>query len=338
MVLVWGDLKSEIPNDFRDILGENDLRRAFSDFVKTLEDAYRQQKKLKRVQTQDTLDKLLDKFRSLLESMVRDNYGINENTKFRDLRGKLENNELYVNICKLLEENKDLPLTGDTHDVFKSVLKYAIARQKDDTNIIWDYLTLFQLRVTTDTTFDEFKQLLKSAAAVGSEEEEEGEDVLPTSLSKYDPRDKKLVVMHLRALINERSNGLVQAFKSVQDDAIKAKEEENRKLKKKFDSYLDVLSECYYRSDHVGTTFDEAKDTLSKYREFEDLTKEQRKSLFDNYMDELERRYKEKKKSMSELAKKTDDSSDSDDSVDKKSKKRKKHKEKKDKQEKKSRR
>ena len=153
---MWGDIKSEIPNDIRSILEENELRRTFSDFVKTLEEEYRQQKKLKRIQAQTSFDKLLDAFRSLLESMVRDNYIINENSKWRDFREKLESNDLYKSICTLLEENKDLSLTGDVHDVFKSVQKYAIARLKDDTNIIWDYLALFKISITPETTFDEF--------------------------------------------------------------------------------------------------------------------------------------------------------------------------------------
>jgi hypothetical protein len=65
--------------------------------------------------------------------------------------------------------------------------------------------------------------------------------------------------------------------------------------------YLDLLSECFYRSDHVGIPFEEARAKLEKYREYTDLTKPQRISLYENYMDELSRRYKEKQKSMQTL-------------------------------------
>ena len=80
-------MKSEILNcvsndadiQFPSILDENDLRRAFSNFVDELEHKQKQEKRLRRITRQKELDKLLDKFRELLESMVNNNYIININ-------------------------------------------------------------------------------------------------------------------------------------------------------------------------------------------------------------------------------------------------------------------
>ena len=102
-----------------------------------------------------------------------------------------------------------------------------------------------------------------------------------------------------------------------------------------FNRYLDLLSELFYRSDHVGIPFEEAKGRIEKYREYEDLTKSQRLSLYENYMDELARRYKEKQKSMEKRLTQEDETSErlgsDDETSDVDAKKNKKKRSKKDK-------
>jgi hypothetical protein len=69
-------------------------------------------------------------------------------------------------------------------------------------------------------------------------DQEEGEDLV---LPPYNPRDKSILILYLRVIGIERPYALHHAYKIVIDDLRVAKEEENKKLKRKFDR----LSEYY---------------------------------------------------------------------------------------------
>ena len=125
---IWADMKSDILQfatkdhpDIRNVLEENDLRRTFTAFIDNLEYKYKQEKKLKRMQIQSKLDKLLQDFRLYLEKFVNNNYAINEETRWKDFvpQNKLEQTEVYSNIMTLLNENKDLDLHGDCRQIFQ---------------------------------------------------------------------------------------------------------------------------------------------------------------------------------------------------------------------------
>ena len=68
----------------------------------------------------------------------------------------------------------------------------------------------------------------------------------------------------------------------IEEVAIKAK-----KQRKYEDRYLDLLDDYYYRSDHVGLQWDEAKADLCRHSAYLDLSRELRKSLFLTHMQEL---------------------------------------------------
>ena len=71
-------------------------------------------------------------------------------------------------------------------------------------------------------------------------------------------------------------------------DAAEEHKEEQRRMVRKMERFSQLLEEYYYRSDHVGVSWSEAKKSLSKHSAYEDLPKAERKRLFKEYMAALE--------------------------------------------------
>jgi hypothetical protein len=78
--------------------------------------------------------------------------------------------------------------------------------------------------------------------------------------------------------------------------------EELRKSQvKKEEKFRRLLEDYYYRSDHIDTSWSDAKKDLSKHSVYDSLSKTDKKRLFAEHIDSLKEKMHSKRKSMESL-------------------------------------
>eukprot|EP00597_Dinobryon_sp_UTEXLB2267_P017114 CAMPEP_0201108498 /NCGR_PEP_ID=MMETSP0812-20130820/61864_1 /ASSEMBLY_ACC=CAM_ASM_000668 /TAXON_ID=98059 /ORGANISM="Dinobryon sp., Strain UTEXLB2267" /LENGTH=1019 /DNA_ID=CAMNT_0047369973 /DNA_START=23 /DNA_END=3082 /DNA_ORIENTATION=+ len=105
-------------------------------------------------------------------------------------------------------------------------------------------------------------------------------------------------VNQLRKLLLERHATLAILFKEQKAKAVAEYEEEQRFIRKMEGRFLSLLEDCFYLSDHVGTSWDDAKKVLQKRSAYDSVGKTDRKRLFQKHMENLAAKMESKAKSI----------------------------------------
>lgn len=80
--------------------------------------------------------------------------------------------------------------------------------------------------------------------------------------------------------------------------AVSEREEELRREKRQEDKFRSLLDEYFYRSDQLGTSWEEAKKLLERRSAYDAVSKAERRRLFSEHIEDLARRMEAKTKSM----------------------------------------
>ena len=129
--------------------------------------------------------------------------------------------------------------------------------------------------------------------------EEEGEEVEDTMT-----RSREVCSSKLQDMLSKRPANLQIIFDDLVADAMEEYKEEQKRVARKTERFMQLLEEYFYRSDHVDTTWSDAKKCLSKHSAYDDLPKAERKRLFKEYMAELETKVPSKLKDDTDIGKK----------------------------------
>lgn len=155
------------------------------------------------------------------------------------------------------------------------------------------------------------KELLKLETEEGEEIEEgqesnNNEEVHPSringSLVSSTFGDPALAA--LQSIILSRPHSLHFIYLDMLDKVVEEYETNLKHQKKAEDNYLKLLQDYFYLSDHVGISWEDAKLQLSKRSAYENLSKHDRKRLFEEYMSGLSHKLEAKANAMRLLSSK----------------------------------
>ena len=271
---VWSEHKAEIINlivkepELR-ALEESDARRCFNDMVDKVESAFRQQRKLKKISIQEALSRQLSAFRDSLRDLVKQGViEIDANTRWKELTSfpAVQNDASYKEVLALMDGDGDedwsaraLGLSGDPRDVFLDVQKEVADSFKVDKSLIREFIVDNRLDVTSTTAFADFKNSICDIASVKEVQTErstssfmaaeEGEEIEEPDSMRH--AGSKSAPSQLRQLLVARPHTLEKIFASVRDEIILEEGEHVKRARRREDKYNSLLSELFYRSDHV---------------------------------------------------------------------------------------
>ncbi len=256
-----------------DALSEADKRRTLMDYVTDLQ----KKEEEKRVQERDERRKAeaedREAFRKLLESKIKKGE-IGMESIWRDVRELLEEME-----CLEYKAMQKQPLRV-TRDVFEVLSDNMLREFRLDQNILRSYFEEKDFVVDEDTELKEVEALLVK----------EEEDV-------------KIV-----ELLGERHRNVVLAHRNLVERAERDRRYREKVERDRENRYLELLEDLYYRSDHVGITWDDAQDRLDRNSSHipRDLSVETQKRLFKEHMSGLRKLMEEKAARMKALRKERD--------------------------------
>ncbi len=256
-----------------DALSEADKRRTLMDYVTDLEKMEEEKRLKERDERRKAEGEDREAFRKLLESKINEGE-IGMESKWHDMRQLLEDMD-----CPEYKALQKQPLRA-ARDVFEILSDNMMREFRLDQNLLRSYFEEKDFVVDEDTELKEVEALL-------AKEEE----------------DVKIV-----ELLGERHRNVVLAHRNLVERA-----ERDRRYREKIEldrenRYLELLEDLYYRSDHVGITWDDAQDRLDRNSSHipRDLSVGTQKRLFKQHMSELRKLMEEKAARMKALRKERD--------------------------------
>jgi len=104
---------------------------------------------------------------------------------------------------------------------------------------------------------------------------------------REDTKYKKFI-RHIASGESEFPDSVKIIFDQLHTKEIERYERYQKEMKKKIEDFEDILTEYYYRSDHIGTSWEKAKKQLQKRSAYKRLGDDElAKSTFDAYMAKL---------------------------------------------------
>ena len=336
----WADMKGVLLQrtqgpDFKAI-NEADIRKHFEEFLKKQEAVFKEKERLEREEMERELLARKEPFKRELLTLAHDGK-INVNSRWRDLLEQcgIDAWDSYQRLLSFYQSKdvRAVGITGEARDAFDSILADVRSDFKADKRVVKDFLYDTQVDVVKDTPFsvlaDAVRKFINDVAeksykattsttttsasssssssssskglvmtAAGSTEEE-GEEVEDTLT-----RSREVCSTKLQDMLSKRPANLQIIFDDLVADAIEEYKEEQKRLARKIERFVQLLEEYFYRSDHVDTTWSDAKKCLSKHSAYDDLPKAERKRLFKEYMAELETKVPSKLKDDTDIGKK----------------------------------
>ena len=308
----WNEIKGPLLQrtqgpEFR-VLSESDIRRHVEDFLKKQEAVFKEKERLEREQLESELMAMKVPFETYLLTLVAEGK-INTNSRWRDLLEQfgIENLNSYQSLLVFYQDKglKTLGVAGEPRDVFDAILVGVRDDFKMDRRLVKDFVYDTQLDILPDTSFSELTEAIhkficgltgvteKSHKSSGTKsssdtkrssiQQEEGEEVEDTLNRARDMYSTKL-----KEMMSSRPANLKLIFDDLVLDAVEEFKEEQKRMARKMERFTQLLEEYFYRSDHVGTSWSDAKKSLSKHSAYDDLPKAERKRLFKEYMAALE--------------------------------------------------
>jgi pre-mRNA-processing factor 40 len=319
---LWSELKEALLErtkkpEFK-VYDEVDVRRSFQDYINRLEAVYREEERKKRDELQKVVDEKQQEFKILLEELADKGDLTVTTSKWKEVMFSpyISQSTCFQELCKLLEGQPEGFVSGGPREVFDRVMIDVKGTYRLDRRVIVDVLEAVVFSVKYDTSYDQVREVIykfagiegggdavtahvdKSASGTAEDGEEADED--HTAMSKAKQAAAELA-SQLRIIIQKRSYQLRLIYEDLYDLARVEYEEEQRKLRRREERYIELMQDYFYRSDHVGLSWDDAKRYLERHSAYDALERSDRKRLFTSYMEELGRKMAAKTKAMNDM-------------------------------------
>ena len=304
---IWADVKDEILGRLDSKLNtmdDADKRHMFQDYMIELENRLRQLDKAEEEERRRVLKAFQDEFRKHLMELVADGT-ISTEVKWRELKPIVSTHPTFVDLLKFIEDSEiaknntknvdeavgSVPSISSSckngpRDVFDEVYADLLKAEREDKRLLQRaFEDGFEIQdretktvmvlvnpVNHDSNIDEIKTQLENFVTCTVVTDED-------RIHKYKAPISEILSLRLRSF-----ESLFKKFVDEKKEELAAKEKRIRKYE---DRYLDLLDDFYYRSDHVGIEWDEAKREMSRHRAYQDLPRDSRKKLFLEHMEEL---------------------------------------------------
>ncbi len=264
-------LASTVPDV--DSLSESDKRRALMDYVTDLQKKEEEKRLQERDERRKAEEEDRDAFRKLLELKIKEGE-MNMESRWRDVRELLEDMD-----CPEYKAMQKQSLRV-ARDVFEVLSDNMLREFRLDQNLLRSYFEEKDFVINEDTELKEVEALLVK-----------------------EEKDVKIV-----ELLGERHRNVVLAHRNLVERAERDCKYREKIERDKENRYLELLEDLYYRSDHVGITWDDAQDRLDRNSSHipHDLSVETQKRLFKEHMSELRKLMEEKAARMKALRKERD--------------------------------
>jgi pre-mRNA-processing factor 40 len=270
----WTDAKPllVVSNTTHSSLSENDMRRCFNDYIDGLDRAYREEQKRLRDQERETIESRERAFKNYILSLTKSVDGeirplIHGKSRFADVVDAFKESSFYTELEEVYnKETADEAASRrkkTIEDFFDNMLVDVERGYKQDSKVIKDELKDVKFRFTTLSTYEDVTFALHHAAD--------------------SPRSSSA----LKEILEKRPYNIRQYYFDTKTAKMAEEEEERKQTAKREARFIELLEDYYYRSDHVGITWEEAKDDLYKRSAYADLDRDSRKRLFEKYMAEL---------------------------------------------------
>ena len=303
----WVDCKRDVTDkltgpEFK-ALDDTDVKRAFVAYVDVLDKKCREEERQKREELQRRVDALSADFKGELERLAGEGV-LTATSRWKDSLQLPEIADLEA--LKSLEtalggdrvpgdkssSSSLVGIVGSARDVFEKFVGGLREELRADKRLVRDTLDALKFSFRHDSSLQDVRTALSTVVAQSSEDGEEVECASST-LSAYSKQ--------LRTMFAKRPSSLAVVFADFSDHAKQEYEEDQRKQRKREKVFVDLLEENFYRSDHVGVSWDEAKDVLSKHSSYDAVTRSNRHRIFQSYMEQLAAKFELKKKNMQNL-------------------------------------
>ena len=304
---LWADVREFVTPAIADnklgAVSEGDVRHVWLDLVEKMDLEYREAERATRDRIRATVDERESSFKSLLRSLSA-NAGpaeipsVNINSTWKDVAGRLEPteefqqlNEAYAALAADTDSGRrsSSPAPGSRPrggrrqrsaiDFFEEFIRELNSDYKEDCRLLKSAILDARISIKHDSSFDDFFTALQTIG-----EEEKGSN-----------RDKD-IAYSLSSILSKRRHNIKNYFESIKLTREEEFREERKAAAKLEARYIDLLEDYYYRSDHIGTTWEQAKDDLYKHSAYANLDRDKRKVLFDKHMADLSEKMAAKKR------------------------------------------
>ncbi len=264
-------LASTVPDI--DSLSESDKRRALMDYVSDLQKREDEKRLKEREERHKAEQEGRDAFRKLLELKIKEGE-INIDSRWRDVKELLEGMD-----CPEYKAMEKQP-PRVSRDEFEVLSDNMLREFRLDQNLLRSYFEEKHFVVDEDTELKEVEALLVK-----------------------EEKDVSIV-----ELLGERHRNVVLAHRNLVERAESDRRYREKVERDRENRYLDLLEDLFYRSDHVGITWDDAQLRLDRTSSHipRDLSVESQKRLFKEHMSELRKLMEEKAARMKALRKERD--------------------------------
>ena len=296
---IWADVRDDILGKLDskfNTLDDSDRRHMFQDYMIELEKKLREEEKNAQEEWKKNLIAFQAEFRDYLLTLAAGG-GIAANTKWREVKPSLASHPTYTSLLSFISEKEpkrdekdksevSSSAEGGPRDVFDEVMEDIVKRDREDKKVL--------LKVFEDGL--EMKNKESGSYDIVVDEVTHKSNIVETKSQiekflKSEDVDEghKLykIKSQLAEVLSQRLGTFEKIFESVKEERIEEEEIRLEKERKFEDRYLDLLDDYYYRSDHVGIKWEEAKRELCRRSAYLDLSREKRKSLFLDHMKEL---------------------------------------------------
>jgi len=324
-------------------INESDIRKHFEEFLKKQEAVFKEKERMEREEMERELAAKKEPFKRELLKLVADGK-INVNSRWRDLLEQcgIDAWDSYQSLLSFYQSKdvRAVGITGEARDAFDSILSDVRSDFKADKRVVKDFLYDIQVDVLKDTPFSVLSDAVQkfindvaeksykattstatsssssssaAAAAVAAASAAASKSIVMTAAGSTEEgeevedtlnRSREVCSTKLQDMLSKRPANLQIIFDDLVADAVEEYKEEQKRLARKTERFVQLLEEYFYRSDHVDTTWSDAKKCLSKHSAYDDLPKADRKRLFKEYMTELETKVPSKLKDDTEVGKK----------------------------------
>lgn len=304
---LWADVREFVTPAIADnklgAVSEGDVRRVWLDLVEKMDLEYREAERTKRDRIRATVDEREASFKRLLRSLSA-NAGpaeipsVHINSTWKDVADRLESaeefqqlNEAYAALAADTDSARrsSSPAPGSRPrggrrqrsaiDFFEEFIRELNSDYKEDCRLIKNAISDAKISIKHDSSFDD---VLTALQTIGEEE-------------KRSNRDKDST-HSLSNILSKRRHNIKNYFESIRLTREEEFREERKAAAKLEVRYIDLLEDYYYRSDHIGTTWEQAKDDLYKHSAYANLDRDKRKELFDKHMTDLSEKMATKKR------------------------------------------
>ena len=315
--LVWAEAKKDFVDvicrpELRD-LEDSDLRRCFQDFVSECEESHRREERRRKEDFQRLIDDKQVQLDLLISNFARDGVVIAD-SRWKDfsVSPSLTTSDVYKDLQGAYQQHftssagaeKDpSSISSSTsaavlnccREVFERVLLKVQEDYRADKRLLREVFQLAKVKISHDGSVQQLVDATRQLIGLdktGIREDGEEDDYSSGPLTKQ-------MAQQLKKVMTSRPNSVKIVFEDFLDKVKSEYLEEMRSVRKQEEKFRSLLQDTFYLSEHINTSWEDAKKLLQKRSAFDAVSsKSDRKRLFSDYMDELSRKMESKTKSM----------------------------------------